>query len=241
MITAASVLHDAYLVCDDTIPVGEFDASPVIAETSEYFSKIFVRAGGYSLEFEKNSNPHYDCDGLGRVHKAGASTTVCLSVPCPSSESKYHLNAKNPFPFAMCSAIEIDGAYRLGSECALKYEVIDTFADETTASATLVWHFDGERAVTEKYLVNEQGVSVSVRGDGRIAYAFPAFSFDGEANIGVSVNENTLSVSYDGSTCLYTTDGKIVDFEKTVGNRNGHYRVFLATAEGSLNFKIEIN
>ena len=240
MITVASKLHAAYLICDDSIPTAtDADTSSCVFETSEHFHKLFLKSSGYGLEFDLNADTGYDANGLGRVHKAGAATTVCLSCPCPY-ESKYPLDAKNPFPFAMCSAIEADGTYRLGSDCASKYEVKDSFADESSAGATLVWHFDGERSVTEKYLVNAQGVSVELCGDGRIAYAFPAFSFDGETSPDIAVGENTLSVSYEGSSCIYTTDGKIVDFEKTVGNRNGHYRVFLATAENSLSFKIEI-
>ena len=240
MITVASMIHAAYLICDDLIPYEcESDLSSCVFETSEHFHKLFVKSSGYSLEFDLNADLGYDASGLGRVHKADAATTVCLSVPCPFGTS-YCLDLKNPFPFAMCSAIETDGEYRLGSECASKYEVTDTFADESSAGATLVWYFDGGKTVTEKYLVNGEGVSVSLLGEGRIAYAFPAFFFDGETHPEIAVNENTLSVSYEGSTCLYTTDGKIIDFDKTVGNRNGHYKVFLATAENSLDFKIEI-
>ena len=240
MITVASKLHAAYLICDDSIPSAfAQDVSSCAFETTEHFHKLFLKAAGYGLEFDLNADTSYDANGLGRVHKAGAATTVCLSCPCPSNSS-YHLDAKNPFPFAMCSAIEADGTYRLGSECATKYEVKDSFADESSAGATLVWYFDGGRSVTEKYLVNAQGVSVELCGDGRIAYAFPAFCFDGETSPDIAVSENTLSVSYEGSSCIYTTDGKIVDCDKTVGNRNGHYKVFLATAENSLGFKIEI-
>ena len=240
MITVASMLHAAYLICDDSIPSASgVDLSTCTFETTEHFHKLFLKSSGYGLEFDLNADTAYDASGLGRVHKVGAPTPICMSVPCPSN-SKYCLDLKNPFPFSMCSAIEIDGEYRLGSECASKYEVADVFSDESSASATLVWHFDGGKTVTEKYLVNGEGVSVSLYGDGRIAYAFPAFCFDGETEPNIAVGENTLSVSYGGSTCLYTTDGKIIDFGKTVGNRNGHYRVFLATAENSLDFKIEI-
>ena len=240
MITVASMLHAAYLICDDSIQSAhESDLSSCVFETTEHFHKLFLKSSGYGLEFDLNADTSYDASGLGRVHKAGAPTPICMSVPCPS-HSKYSLDLKNPFPFAMCSAIVIDGEYRLGSECANKYEVTGTFADETSASATLVRHFDGGKTVTEKYLVNELGVSVSVCGDGPIAYAFPAFCFDGETAPDITVGENALSVSYEGSTCRYTTDGKIIDLDKTLGNRNGHYRVFLAAAENSLGFKIEI-
>jgi hypothetical protein len=85
MITTASFLYAAYLICDDAIPVSDEAENPDAFMLSEHFHKVFMRAGGYFLEFDTNADPHYDSSGLGRVHKMGAPSTVCISVPCAAS------------------------------------------------------------------------------------------------------------------------------------------------------------
>lgn len=77
--------------------------------------------------------------------------------------------------------------------------------------------------------------------DGReIGFTLPAFYFDGEVYTEIAVSESSLTVSYEGWQCRYTTDGKITDLEKTAKNRNGYYKAFLASAKSRLYIKIEI-
>ena len=76
--------------------------------------------------------------------------------------------------------------------------------------------------------------------NGEIGYTLPAFCFDGEVSPQITVGEHSLTVSYEGWVCRYTTNGKIEDLKKIAANRNGHYRVFLATAQNALKVKIEI-
>ena len=54
------------------------------------------------------------------------------------------------------------------------------------------------------------------------------------------LGKQILTVSYEGFICRYTTNGKIVDLNKIAANRNGHYRVFIATSQNTLDVKIEI-
>ena len=83
MISTASVAYLASLMCDDFILPVELDKNPMIWNTSKHFHKTFVKAGEYSLQFGLNENLGLDANGLGRVHKEGAPSAICLSMPCP--------------------------------------------------------------------------------------------------------------------------------------------------------------
>ena len=51
---------------------------------------------------------------------------------------------------------------------------------------------------------------------------------------------NTLRILYNGWECRYTASGTIADLGRIAANRNGHYRMLLATARKLLNVKLEI-
>lgn len=240
MITAASNLYAAYLLCDDSIPTEvASDHESVAFQTSYHFHKLFIKSGGYALEFDTNADPHYDANGLGRVHREGAPSTICLSCPCPATPN-YTVDVEQSFAFSMCSAICENEVWHFGAEEGAKYEVLNTATNEDSASATVLCRFNGDRSVKEHYTVNKTGVSISVEGNGEIGYTLPTFCFDGEVFPEITVEDHSLTVSYENWICRYTTNGKIENLQKTAANRNGHYRVFIATASNTLNVKIEI-
>jgi len=239
MITAASVLHDASLICDETIPVGELDVYPMIAETSEYFSKIFVRAGGYSLEFEKNSNPLYDADGLGRVQKKGAPSPICLSVPCPAKPN-YKIDSESAISASLTPAVFINQKWVYATEHNAIIDILSSSTDDKSATLELRHDFRGGGIVNVKYTVDKNGVDIEVVGEDDVAFMIPFFEFDGEKHTEILRGEGFVEVNYEGYTCRYTTDGKLIDTEKPARNRNGHYRVFRAEGKDRLNIKIEI-
>ncbi len=240
MITTASSLYAAYLLCDDSIPTGEFDDSPMAWESSPRFHKVFLRAGGYSIELDTNGDPEYDATGLGRVHKAGAPSTICMSTPC-SCAPHYKVDAEDPFSFAMCPGILQGDTWRFATDPDVVSKTKTLTYDKTSASTEMVSTFPEGGTVTAAYTVNDRGVSVSVEGKGALAYCLPAFSFDGEVHPEIKVSEHELSVYYQGFVCRYTTSGSIVDGQKTAQNRNGYYRVFYATATDALTVHIEIS
>ena len=240
MITAASNLWAAYLILDDTITFEEAsDHTPCVAQTSPYFHKLFVKAGGYGLEFDLSADPHYDASGLGRVHREGAPSTICLSCPCPATPN-YTVDVEQSFAFSMCSAIREKDGWRFGAEESAKYELLNAITDKDSALATIQCEFNDDCVIKEHYEVNENGVSITVEGDGEIGYAFPAFCFDGEVSPEITVEEHSLTVSYEGWMCRYTTNGTILDLNVTAANRNGHYRAFVAKSENSLDLRVDI-
>ena len=119
-------------------------------------------------------------------------------------------------------------------------QILSTEKQEHAVSAELACRFANGQITKEAYTVSEKGVSVTVLGEGAIGYALPALCFDGEASPIITADEKTMTVAYEGWLCRYTTNGSIQDLNRTAANRNGHYRGFLATAENTLNVKIEI-
>ena len=83
MITVASNLYMGARFADDTIlpTVAPAEQGGYVAATSERFHRIFLNCGGYFLQWDTNADPHYDGNGLGRVHKRGCPAALCLSVP----------------------------------------------------------------------------------------------------------------------------------------------------------------
>ncbi len=240
MITVASNLYSAYLLCNDTIPAGDLDDSaPCVFQTTKHFHKIFLKSGGYALEFDTNAEPDEDANGLGRVHRAGAPSAICLSMPC-SGEPFYTVDIEKPFGCSLCSGVWTDGEWKFAADGGVSYEEIDLTKDDAAAAASMLCRFADGQSVRESYTVGENGVQIDVTGEGTLAYMLPAFFFDGEAHPEIRLDGRTLRIFYDGWLCRYCTDGEITDLGKIAANRNGHYRAFAAVAEKNLRVRIEI-
>ena len=240
MITVASNLYAAYLICDDRIPFEEsLDLAPRVAKTSPCFHKLFMKVGGYGLEFDLDADPHYDANGLGRLHRIGAPSTVCLSCPCPS-DPLYTVSIEEPTAYSICSAIRTEDGWLLGADKKAEYTLAEYGSDSNSTSATLICRFENGRSVREHYTVSENGVSIAFSGEGEIGLALPAFCFDGEIEPEIAHTDRVLTISYGGWSCRYTADCDIIDIGRIVANRNGHYRAFIATSQNMLNVKIEI-
>ena len=238
MITAASNLYVAYLVCDDSIPASLTSTCDLVAfQTSASFHKLFLRSCGYALEFDLDADPHYDANGLGRVQREGAPSALCLSSPCPA-DPKYFVDIKTPVPLSLCSAICVNGEWLLGAEN--RYEISVCDVTKTRASATLVCHFPNEKTVKEMYALDENGVKVNVEGEGILGFALPVFAFDGEKNTEISVDRHSLTVAYDQWICKYTSNGTITNLNRLAANRNGYYHTYLAENRNDLTVTIEL-
>ena len=241
MITAASFLHEACLTCDDRIATTEFDVTtPVAWQTSEHFHAVYLRAGGYSAQLDVAADPHYDASGLGRVHRADAPSTICMSVPCPGGEPNYTVESATPRALSLCAGVKEGDAWRFATGTDTAYEITALSQGKTDAKAELLCRFEGGKTVKSAVTVSKNGVLVEVCGDGEIAFSLPAFDFDGEAHTETSAKEYTLEIRYEGWVCRYETDARIVDLGFTAENRNGRYRAFAATGKGALSVRITI-
>ena len=240
MITAASFLYTAYLVCDDSIPVEQIpDLVPTVWQTSDHFHKIFLKSGGYALEFDTNADPRYDASGLGRVHRAGAPSVICLSVPCPKTPI-YNVDSEQPCALSLCAGVRVNGEWSFACDGGAEYETLGLCEGETQASAKLLCRIAGQPALAEEYVVDFKGVSVRVTGPGELSYLLPALCSDGAEESEITLQGNVLTVSYHGWICRYTASGEILDTGKVCCNRNGHYRAFSFCGAEELSLRIEI-
>ena len=241
MITAASFAYVAYLFADDSIePVADVPTPP-LTRTSENFHKIFLSAGDYFAELDTNADPHYDASGLGRLHRAGAPSAICMSVPCTDTPS-YKIASGDAIPLAIAHAVYGKGKWHFATNPAVTtdYRVLAHGADDAAASVKIATRVALDRTVFGEYTLSADGLSIALSGDGRIGLMLPAFDFDGSESTRVTATDCTLSIHHRGWVCEYTTDGELVDLGSVGENRNGRYRAFVAAASDRLSVRIRI-
>ncbi len=240
MITTASFLYVAQLICDDNIEIKEIDRSiPYTATTSDEFHKVFASAGGYFLEFETFSNMHYDASGLGRIHKDCAPSCVCMSSPCSATPS-YEIDVKDACNLSLAVGHKKQESYIFATTPDSKYQLTELSSDEKCARAAFDVTLADGALISTRYTVGKNGVDIVASGDGEIAHLLPAFEFDGEEYSEIVLDKNKLEITYGGYTCRYTASGEIVDAGKTACSRHGHYKVFYTKATDTLSVHIEI-
>lgn len=239
MITAASFFYSAYQMCDDSIPVsGVEDGAPAVCQTSEYFHKLFLKCGEYSAQLDTSADPHYDASGLGRLHRKGAPSAIALSLPCPS-KPEYILNLPDAMELSVCPGVWKDGAWVFATGEGAQYRCEELETSESAAWTELCCRI-GDQSVKVKYTLDTDGLGIEINGEGKLACLIPAFFFDGETYTDIHTEKGSLTVSYEGWQCRYTTDGQIRDLEKLGGNRNGHYKAFCAAGENTFRVWVEI-
>jgi len=228
MITAASNIGFAYYFTNDEITPTAPPAvtGGFVAETSSDFHKICVNSNGYFLEFDTKADLHYDASGLGRIHKKGCASQVCLSLPFPPKTESIKLEADNPRPMSLC--VWCEDLY--GSESYAEYEKVSDFP--LTLNCRMK-----NTVVKQTYEVSESGVDISLEGEGRLGFMVPAFEFDGRDYTDIQLSCGKIEVVYNGSKCTYTWNGNVLGCE-TYNNRNGRYRVYRIEAK-RLHIEIE--
>lgn len=241
MITAASFLYNAYLICDDSLPTHDTrDHQPAVFATTPHFHKLFVKAHGYGLEFDLNADSHYDACGLGRLHKEDAPAALCLSLPCPA-ERGFEIGELPARSFSLCPGMLCDGEWVFANTSDSSYEIIKTVQDADSAQAVLRTTLPNGKEIFSSYHVSAGGVEIEVTGSGDIGFSLPAFFFDGRDHTEINASEKELAVTYQGFTCRYSVSGSISGGDKIACNRNGYYKAYLATAGGKLRVSVRIS
>ena len=242
MITVASNLWAAYQISDGAQSCQMMpDTSVVSAVTSPFFHKLFLKSRGYGLEFDLFADPACDAGGLGRVHRTGAPSAICLSLPCAKTP-RYCIDHEPDTALSLSSAVFLNGEWRFGASPDASFELLEHGTRDGVAYAELICRLPGGAVQTEAYEVDASGVSVTLsrKGLGEVAYSLPVLTFDGEKSPVCTAEEQALTVSYQGWKCRYRTNGEICDTGLVACNRNGHYRAFVARSQKPLTLKIEI-
>ena len=242
MITAASFLYAAYLFSREAeIPAGELDdVTGESWQTTNHFHKLFLRAGGYFAEYDYNADYHYDASGLGRLHRKGAPTTICLSTPGTDAPS-YAIDTKEVVPFAVAPEVRFQGEWLSGAARTAVHKVERHGAQGESAFAQILCRWSEGAEVRSSYFLDENGLRIEVSGENEIGLMLPAFQFDGREKPLIENTGKTLAVTYHGWTCRYhVEDGTIRNSGRLGCNRNGHYALFRAEGTKHLAVRIEI-
>lgn len=239
MVTVASFLYLAYQFCDDSIiptTCPAVEDNPYIWRTSDAFRKVFCKNGPYFLEAEWSSDPHYDASGIGRIHRRGAPSAICLSVPAPLCPN-YKLVEPNPLPLSICCGAKSTAGWQYCSEEVCSFALTEvnnvkipnfTFCGKLSSGQTLRMYVE----------MDGDGVNIQLLGIGKIGILLPAFWFDGNEHTSIATTANQLSVSYRSWKCNYETNGIINDLGCICANRNGEYKMFRAEGIDELHIHI---
>ena len=241
MITVASFIYVAYLFSDDEIEAVDQPREASVTFTSEHFHKCFMEAGDYFLEFELFSYEKYDEDGLGRIHKKGAPSTLCLS---DSMTAAPNFKLEHPRAASMAPGYEKNGETFLALSHLATYRPYATHAENGAASVRMLSEFEDETILSHDYAVSADGVDITVKEATHTGvaprFSFLAFDFDGEVSTEIEIGEKCVSVTYEGWKCTYETNGHIIETGEYAENRNGRYRLFYAAADTELKLHISI-
>lgn len=247
MITAASFLYTASRFCDDSIPLVELDSDTAMSwQTSDDFHMLFLRAGGYSIQYDfdsllgHNENKYYDCSGISRVHRKNAPSEICMSVSCPA-KSSYAVDIENPHSLSITPGMLIDGKWIYATGNEVKHTVKSHCAQGNTASAEIECDFPEEKKLLFGCTLNKEGLTLQLTGKGNICCLLPVFRFDGEKRTAVNQSGNTLTIEFSGYRCSYTVaGGKLRDLERSARNRNGHFDSWTVEGCDKLTVKVSI-
>ena len=241
MVTVASWLYLAYAMADDSIPETECPAEKggMVFCTSKYFHKVFCSCGGYFAEFDTAADPHYDASGLGRIHKNGVPSALCLSTPCPEYPN-YTVDVETPTPLSICGGIKVGGKYWYSCGSGVNHQLTDKTVSENAVEVRFVCSLDNGGMVTETCRLSESGVIFTVEGDGELEILFPVFAFDGATETEIAQNDHQVMVRYQGFSCRFTTENTITDKQEVCANRNGHYRKMAVSGRDKISLAIEM-
>jgi len=241
MVTAGSMLYAGYVMADDSID--EVDCPAIsknsVCETSEYFHKVMCRYKDYFVEFDTKADPHYDAGGLGRIHKKGAPSQLCLSMPF-AKEPNYGIDIENPSYLSVCAGIKTNDGIEYTCDPETKYELTQKTVDNDFVKVAFECTTVGGKVVNQICTLTDDGVKVEVCGDGEVEILFPLFEFDGLSHTGISILKESAVVSYKGFKCIYSTNGTITDQKSVYANRNGHYKGAAAKGKNSIWLKVKI-
>lgn len=222
MITIASNIYMAYAMADDSIVPTEVPANKggYLLKTSQDFHKVIMSNGGYTAQFDTNADFAYDANGLGRVQKADCSSIICLSVPFPSENANYKLPKPNKRGMSICSFSGDD----FGSHGNLK--LLDFSESEEKVTAKFQNTLNNGEVIIENYSLTSNGLDIEISGNANAGIMIPVLDFDGQKNSKVIMEENSISIEYEGSVCKNIFDGVIEGDFEIYHNRNGRYRLY---------------
>lgn len=241
MITVGSWLYMAYIFADDEIeelPCPS-EKDNFVCETSCHFHKTFCKFNDYYVEVEKAADENYDGSGIGRIHKKGAPSAICLSVPF-SKEPHYATDIKNPSCFSICGGIKTDDGFVYAYDSRTKYETVEKEITDEFAYVKYECTTQNDVSFDMHCRISDDGVEICAEGNGELEILFPVFDFDGKNNTDITVAEKSITVSYKDWKCIYATENNVVLRNEIYANRNGHYKSAAVWGKNKISLKVKI-
>ncbi|MCU6708552.1 hypothetical protein M6D81_07465 [Paenibacillus sp. J5C_2022] len=245
MITMGSFLALAYLFASDSgVPEMACPAETggYVRQTSPHFHKLFASAGGYSLQIDTNGDPQYDATGLGRIHRYGVPSELCLSVPLSSGDGYRVGEGVGRLqgclsPGWQKPSGEVQYLSRLGeglrSELQVLQEEREHVAFQVTYSGSCM---EGCEAVKLVYHVRREGVSIDtelINPSVQAVYtSVPLLVTNGQDTATIDCDAELIRVRLGDSLYEAGFNGEIVISEEAYGNRNGEYKLAQVKTEG---------
>lgn len=238
MVTAASFLYVAYMLCDDTVAEAPLADKAICFSLSEHFHKTFLRNKNWFVEIDTNADYHYDASGIGRIHRVGAPSPICLSLP-GSADPALTMDPELLENFAITAGIVEGEGLRFAADPGVTYTRTGETVTEDTASVCMTCDFGGKTAALNCTIYPEN-VVITGAAAGEAALLLPAFAFDGKKETDIACRDNRLEIRYQGYVCRYIATAPIFDLGKRGMNRNGEYRLFGTKAAERVAVTVEI-
>lgn len=219
MVTMGSWAYLGYFFADDTIeeiPCPAMRSSHTYL-TSRHFHKLFLQAGGYTAQIELNADSNYDAGGLGRLHKNGIPSSLCLSVPFAKNPD-YILPAPNPSPLSITPCIYENRTVQIP-----EYWETDSYSSNGDTADANLHSFIGDNQLYMHVSLSERGAEI----ESNCRIAVPVFLSDGEEYTEIVKSVNSITAVYHGCSVSYHADN-FTDTGSDYINRNGKYRLFIA-------------
>ncbi len=242
MVTAGSWAILAYCFADDSIK-----ELPTLSETenyawetSHYFHRAFAKFGSYLVQGDTDGDGWYDASGIGRIHKKGIPSALCLSVPMNLKEvAHYHIDIENPSKFSICGGIKTKDGFVYGYQDETKHTFKDVVTTETYSAFTMHCE-EGEKSYDLICKVSKNGVEITAEGKGDLEIVFPLFWFDGKENTEMWGTKNKIEVFYKGCVCRYSSRNKMEMTDGVFANRNGHYKSAKVSGKNKVTVRIKM-
>lgn len=241
MVSTASFIYLAYIFADESIeplmpPAG---TGGYVYESTPAFHKVVANNGTYFVQYDLNADVRYDAGGLGRVHRKGAPSALCLSLPFSKGKA-YHTDLDRTQTLSIACGLEKDGCLAYACDPGVLSTVQAKRVDGTDVLLTLSHALPNCAVAEETCRVTDAGVFLTAQGAGKVFYRVPIFHFDGETYTKIRVAPREILVRYKGFRCVYRTKGFFADCGTIFANRNGHYQLFEVQGEGDVELQIII-
>ncbi len=227
--TMGTFLSGALMFCNEN--TGEYqspnETGGYVYQTGNEFHKIFASCCGYSVEIDKKADAKYDATGLGRVHFTGAPSEIAISMPF-SLHPKYLLGKySNTKGRALGSFWYFNGNKEYLSESDCETETVILYETRESVGFILKYTVAGRGCVSEKYVINKAGISITAECDfGDISYCIPFFLSNGRDSGTISQENGSCSIVLGLWEYRVVWDGLLsAEFcDCLLYNRNGEYK-----------------